>query len=104
MTGGTLLRSPRQPDTQLVLPASLVKAGCFPAWLPGLPSASPTNQELMEAARSSCCYSNRQHWRALLKNMFLASLKPWVLPASPSPIVNTVAVFAHRAVFGCDRL
>lgn len=29
--GRMLLRSPRQPDTQLALPASLVKAGCFPS-------------------------------------------------------------------------
>lgn len=30
-------------------------------------AASPSNQELIEAARSSCCYSNRQHRLAPLR-------------------------------------
>lgn len=45
---------------------SLVKPGglCVAPWLEllCLSSASPANQKLIEAARSSCCYSNRQHW------------------------------------------
>lgn len=59
-------RSDSVADTQLVLLPSLVK----PGWLVCLSSASPTNQELIEAARSSCCYSNRQHWLTPLENMF----------------------------------
>lgn len=70
-----------------------------------LSSASPTNQKLIEAARSSCCYSNRQHWfTPTWKHVFFGipgavgfSRTP---PQSPrTRIVYTLAFFCRRCRF-----
>lgn len=63
-----------------------------------LSSASPTNQKLIEAARSSCCYSNRQHWfTPTWKHVFLASPEPWVFHGLPlralAPVLFTLLLF-----------
>lgn len=85
-------RSDRLLDTRRVPLPSLVKPGrlCTAAWLEllCLSSASPTNQKLIEAARSSCCYSNRQHWLTPLENMFFGIPVAVGVAASPSQLLH----------------
>lgn len=100
LTGRTLPRSYSQDDTWPVPLASLAKLRCLPC----LSSASPTNQELIEAARSSCCYSNKQHC------LFNPPSKTWIwhsrsrglLRPSPSEFLHTPTLFIHPLSFA-DR-
>lgn len=95
------LHHPRVPLPWLVKPECLSVA----LQLLCLSSASPTNQKLIEAARSSCCYSNRQHWfTPTWKHVFLASPEPWVFHGLPlralAPVLFTLLLcFADGADF-----
>lgn len=66
------------------------------------PQPRQTNQKLIEAAGSSCCYSNRQHCFVLIeKHVFGTAAAVAPVDAQTTPTVYTIClnIFAGMAVY-----